>query len=138
VALDRARGPERTPGVASTEPMTETAPVQSRRSAGERPPPTWADRGRVLGWYVATAIVGAAVFPKLAYWARWPTRLGPRGRIAYAAFNALVLFAARELARTLGQKVAELERATDELRRQLGREPTERELFEHLGLVREG
>ena len=47
----------------------------------------------------AASIVAPAVFPRLSYWARWPTRLGPRGRLAYVAFTALLLFAVREFAR---------------------------------------
>jgi hypothetical protein len=86
----------------------------------------------ILGTYAA-GIVAAALFPRLAYWARWPTRLGVRGLVAYAAFNALVLFAIREfvaphIKRTLEQQ----EQASAELRQRLGREPTEVELFEHL------
>jgi hypothetical protein len=53
---------------------------------------TWADRLTIVGVYAA-GIVGAALFPRLARWARWPTRLGLRGRIAYAGFNALMMFA---------------------------------------------
>lgn len=33
--------------------------------------------------------------PRSPYWLRWATRLGPRGFIAYAAFNTLVLFVIR-------------------------------------------
>ena len=33
----------------------------------------------------AAWIVGAAVFPRLSYWARWPTRLGLRGTDARVA-----------------------------------------------------
>ena len=117
--------------------MNENAAVHGRALSGKRSPPTRADRARTLGLYT-TAIVGAAMFPRLAHWARWPTRLGARGRIAYAAFNALLLFASRECIRYLKQKAEEWERATDELRRQLGREPTERELFEHLGFPSDG
>ena len=51
-----------------------------------------------LGLFAAW-IVGAAVFPRLSYWARWPTRLSLRGKVAYTAFNALLLFAVREFVR---------------------------------------
>ena len=57
------------------------------------------DERRVALALSAAWIVGAAVFPRLSYRARWPTRLGVRGTIAYAAFNALLLFAVREFVR---------------------------------------
>jgi hypothetical protein len=83
----------------------------------------------------AAAIVAAALFPRLAYWARWQTRLGMRGRIAYVAFNALVMFAIRQfVVPRLNRWVEEQAKVKEELRRQLGREPTEREWFEHLGI----
>ena len=84
-----------------------------------------------LGLFAAW-IVGAAVFPRLAYWARWPTRLGVRGTIAYIAFNALLLFAVREFVRYARRLEGEAAEATEELRRELGREPSERELIERL------
>jgi hypothetical protein len=108
--------------------MGETAASSSSRS-----PLTWADRCRILGLYAA-GIAGAAMFPRLAHWARWPARLGVRGGIFYAAFNALLLFASRELLRHLERRAVEWEHARDPLRQKLGREPTERELFERLGL----
>jgi hypothetical protein len=83
----------------------------------------------------ALAFVGTAAFPRLAYWLRWPTRLGPRGMVAYAAFNASLLFAIRTWVvpylRRMGE---ERERARLELREQLGREPSEDELLAHLGI----
>jgi len=60
----------------------------------------------MMGWYAAW-IVGAALFPRLAYWARWPTQAGWRGRIANTAFNALMLFAAQQFAVRLRQVAAE-------------------------------
>ena len=84
-----------------------------------------------LGLFAAW-IVGTALFPRLLYWARWPTRLGLRGRVAYAAFNALLLFAAREFVRYARRLEGKWEQATDELRHELGREPSERELIERL------
>jgi hypothetical protein len=88
----------------------------------------------ILSMY-AVGIVVAALFPRLAYWVRWPTRLGVRGRIAYAGYNALMMFAIRQfVVPRLSRWVKEQERVNAELRRQLGREPTEREWFEHLGI----
>jgi hypothetical protein len=68
-------------------------------------------------------------FPRLAYRLRWPTRLGPRGLVAYITFNTLVGFALRQWA------VPYLKRGFEErdrLRQRLGREPTHDELVEHL------
>lgn len=75
-------------------------------------------------------------FPRLAYWTRWPTRLGRRGVIAYIAFNAVVGFALRVWALPFFKRMGhEREQAENELRRQLGRGPTDEELLEHLGLT---
>lgn len=91
----------------------------------------------ILGTYAA-GIVAAALFPRLAYWARWPTRLGVRGLVAYAALNALVLFAIRQfVAPYLERTLEQHELASAELRQRLGREPTEKELFEHFSRTRE-
>jgi len=78
--------------------------------------------------------VGTAAFPKLAYRLRWPTRLGPRGVVAYIAFNTLFLVLLRQFGLPLLKRMAEERaRAEEQLRQRLGREPTERELIEHLG-----
>ena len=39
------------------------------------------------------AFVFGAAFPRLAYRLRWPTRLGPRGLVAYIACNTAISFA---------------------------------------------
>lgn len=84
----------------------------------------------------ATAFVGTAAFPRLAYWLRWPTRLGPRGFIAYVACNTLLLFAIRTWVIPFFKRMAEeRERAEQELREQLGREPTDDEVLAHLGIT---
>ena len=94
-----------------------------------------------LGWRTvlqqrAIAFVGTAAFPRLAYWLRWPTRLGPRGLVAYAAFNALLLFAIRTWLMPYFKRMAEArEHAEQELREQLGREPTEDEVLAHFGVT---
>ena len=74
-------------------------------------------------------IVAAAGFPRLA---RWPTQPGLRGTIAYTAFNALLLFAVREFVRYGRRLEGEWEQTTDELRSELGREPSEREVAERV------
>ena len=94
--------------------------------------PRWRD---ALG-YGAIAFLFLAAFPTLAYRMRWPTRLGPRGLLAYVAFNTAIGFALRTWAMPYFKRMArEQERAKEELRHQLGREPTEDELFAHLGIT---
>ena len=92
--------------------------------------PGWRD---VLGQSALT-FVGVAAFPRLAYRMRWPTRLGPRGLLAYIAFNTLFQFAMRTWALPyLKRRTEEYERARDELMQRLGREPTHEEFADHLG-----
>lgn len=84
----------------------------------------------------AIAFVGTAALPRVAYWMRWPTRLGPRGFLAYAAVKTLSGFAIRTwLIPFMKRMAAERERAEKELREQLGREPTEDEILAHLGIT---
>jgi hypothetical protein len=84
----------------------------------------------------AIAFVGMAAFPRVAHWLRWPTRLGPRGLIAYAAFNTLLLFAIHTWVIPFFNRMAEKrQRAERELREQLGRDPTEDEVLAHLGVT---
>ncbi len=86
--------------------------------------------------YGLIAFAFLVVFPRLAYWTRWPTRLGPRGTVAYIAFNTMVGFALRTWALPFLKRMAyEREQAENEVRRQLGRDPTDDELLEHLGLT---
>lgn len=84
----------------------------------------------------AISFIGTAAFPRVAYRLRWPTRLGPRGFIAYATLNTLLLFAIRTWVIPYFKRIAEeRERAEHELREQLGRDPTEDELLAHLGIT---
>ena len=80
----------------------------------------------------ALTIIGAA-FPRLSSRARWPTRLGLRGRLLYIAFSTAFGFGVRGLARRMREGH---ERAVAELRAELGRDPTDEEL--HAQLVRRG
>jgi hypothetical protein len=84
----------------------------------------------------AVAFVFLAAFPKLGYQLRWRTRLSPRGVVTYIAFNTAMGFAVQAWVlpyfRRMAQKRAQAE---EELRQQLGRKPTEDELFEHLGIA---
>jgi hypothetical protein len=84
-------------------------------------------RWRDLLAQTAMRFVWVAAFPRLAYRLRWPTRLGPRGLIAYVTFNALSVFLLRQLV----LRCIEIERTMQHLREQLGREPTELELIDH-------
>lgn len=94
--------------------------------------PRWRD---ALG-YGAIAFLFLAAFPRLAYRMRWPTRLGHRGLLAYVVFNTASGFALRTWVAPYFKRMArEQERAKEELRHQLGREPTEDELFAHLGVT---
>jgi hypothetical protein len=96
--------------------------------------PAWTDIAQQHG----IGFIGAAAFPRLAHWLRWPTRLGPRGFIAYVAFNALLLFAIRTWLMPFFKRMAEeRELAEQELREQLGREPTMEEVLVHLGITGE-
>jgi hypothetical protein len=92
-----------------------------------------ADRWRVIR-YSAVAIVLLAAFPRLEHALRWRTRLSARGVVASIAFNTALGFAVRgwlvPFFRRMEEKRTEAE---EELRKQLGREPTEKELFAHLG-----
>ena len=87
-----------------------------------------------LTWYVAI-VVGTAAFPRFGAWLRWSVGPHPRGLIAYAAFNTASVFALRVfLLPRLREMVERQDQARDELRERLGREPTERELVERLGV----
>jgi hypothetical protein len=79
--------------------------------------------------YAVTVCVLTALFPKTAYRLRWPTRLGPRGLAAYILFNTAVQFAARAwLLPALRRQHARLEHLKADMRKELGREPTQDEL----------
>lgn len=88
-----------------------------------------------LGYWTIAFVVGAA-FPRLAYWSRWPSRLGPRGLAAYIACNTTLVFAVRTWAVPYFRRMgAEQERSRAELAQALGREPTEDEVLKYVGLT---
>jgi hypothetical protein len=92
------------------------------------------DRHGVATQALVGFVVGA-LFPRLAYIARWPTRLEPRGLVAYAAFNTSLGFVLRQfVAPRLGARGEHVAEVTRQLRLELGREPTPIELGERLGL----
>lgn len=93
---------------------------------------SWNDALREAAW----TFVFIAAFPKLARCLRWPARLGPRGLLLYVAFNTAIGLAVRAwVAPFFKRAVEQCEQVKDDLRRQLGREPTGEELEAHL-LVR--
>jgi hypothetical protein len=78
-----------------------------------------------------------AVSPRLGYWLRWPTRLRGGPFLAYIAFNAAGLFAFRQwvvpfLSDIFGQAAQDMEAAKEQLRVELGREPTRDEVGDRL------
>jgi hypothetical protein len=84
----------------------------------------------------ALSFAARAVFPKLAHRLAWPTRLGPRGLVVYIAFNTLFVFSLHQfLLPKLKQMAEKHARASEELRQRLGREPTQQEVLEHLGVL---
>lgn len=90
---------------------------------------SWNDALRDAAWI----FLGMAAFPKLAHRLRWPTRLGPRGLLLYIALNTALGVAVRTWAVPFLKRLAEeREEAKDELRQQLGRDPTDEELGAHL------
>ena len=91
-----------------------------------------APRWRDVLTEIALRFVGLAAFPKLAYRLRWPTRLGPRGLVAYIAFNTLLFFAVRTWLVPYFKRIAE---EHERLKERLGREPTNDELAEHFGFA---
>lgn len=79
------------------------------------------------------AFVLGAVFPRLAYRVRWPTRLSARGVVVYIALNTILEFALRAWALPLFRRLAdERTQAENDLRHQLGRGPTDDELWARL------
>ena len=90
---------------------------------------SWDDATREAAW----TFLAIAAFPKLAHRLRWPTRLGPRGLLLYIAFNTALGLAVRTWAVPFFKRLGEQrEQIKDELRQQLGREPTDEQLGEHL------
>ena len=75
--------------------------------------------------------LGMAAFPRLAYALRWPTRVGPRGFVAYVALRTAFGFGVFQcLLPHLRRTMAE----NDRLAVELGREPTPEELAHRIGL----
>ena len=87
--------------------------------------------------YALWVFVGNALFPRLAYWLRWPTRARGRLLVAYIVWNAALLFWLRQwflpaLTDAFGKAAEDLEVATEQLRAELGREPTRDEVGDRL------
>lgn len=83
-------------------------------------------REHFAGW--ATYVLLATALPRVAHWLRWPTRLGPRGLLAYIAGNTLLLFGLRHYLLPHFKRFAE---ERHQLEAQLGREASDEELAEH-------
>jgi hypothetical protein len=80
------------------------------------------------GWRaLLLQIVAVAVFPRLARTAR--ARRGPRAVVARIAFGTAMGFAVRTLFAVCHERMTKVR---EELRRQLGREPTDAEVMEHV------
>ena len=94
-----------------------------------------------LGWweklgYGAIAVAAGTAFPRLMSWYSRPARLGPRRLAAYIARNTMIGFALHTwVLPYLRRMAADSERARTELAQTLGREPTDAELLEHLGVT---
>ena len=82
-----------------------------------------------------------ALLPRVGYWLRWPTRLRGGPLLAYVAsnvaWNVAGIFSFRQwvvpfLSDILGQAANDLEAARQELRVELGREPTRDEVGERM------
>jgi len=87
-------------------------------------------------WVTAMLAVVAwnAAFPRAAYLARWPSRMGPRGLVAYVAWRTAFNFWLFQWVLPWAKaRAEEVEALKEELRARLGREPSETELSEALG-----
>ena len=79
--------------------------------------------------HAALTFVGTALFPRLSYRLRWPTRLRGRRLLVYIAGNTAVLLWLGEWVAPMARGAAEkVEGVKQQLRWELGREPTEKEL----------
>jgi hypothetical protein len=82
----------------------------------------------------ALTFVGNALFPRLSYRLRWPTRLRGRRLLLYAAGSTAVGFWLREWMVPMAREAAEkVEGVKQQLRWELGREPTGNELRDRFG-----
>jgi threonine/homoserine/homoserine lactone efflux protein len=77
---------------------------------------------------LAFALAGNAFFPRLSHRARWSQRFGVRGELAYAIAKTLFAVTFAWFALKMAQRREEM---FEEVRADLGREPTADEVFEH-------
>jgi hypothetical protein len=82
------------------------------------------DRRGDASHFVGT-LIGTAMFPRLAYRLRWPTRLRGVKLAAYVAVNVLLMLSFREFAGRWFRRRAQL---VDALTAELGREPSPEEV----------
>ena len=85
-------------------------------------------REHLAGW--AAYVLLATALPRVAHWQRWPTRLGPRGLLAYIAGKTLLLFGLRHYLLPHFKRFADERHRLEE---RLGREATDEELAHHFG-----
>lgn len=78
----------------------------------------------------AIYVAFATALPRLAYWARWPTRLRPGGLLAYIAWVTLFQFGLRTYVLPRAKRIAE---KREQFAERLGREPTDEEVADHFG-----
>ncbi len=91
--------------------------------------------GRTLLVEAAATFVLSAAFPRLWHPERRRRRLRPRRFVAYLAANVGSMYAVHVWLRPrLERVVQEQDRAREELRPRLGREPTMDEVLVHLGV----
>lgn len=92
-----------------------------------RPAPTrhWWQQ-RLLG--LAFSLAGNAFLPWLSHRARWSQRRGVRGELAYAVAKTLFAVTFGWFALKMAQRQEEM---FEEVRANLGRDPTAAEVFEH-------
>ena len=106
------------------------------------PASRWPADRRERIWFAAALlafIAAGAAFPRAAYLARWPSRLGPRGLVVYVAWLTALNFWIRQFALPwMRARAEEAEAAKGDLRARLGREPTDDELVEALVEARGG
>lgn len=72
----------------------------------------------------------ATAFPRVGHLLLWPTRLGPRGLLAYVAGDTLFRFAVMHYLLPHAKRITE---ERDQLKNKLARGPTNDELAEHFG-----
>jgi hypothetical protein len=87
--------------------------------------------GRSVWETAIAAFIGTALLPHVAYRLRWPTRLRGWRLLAYIAFNTLAGFGVRQV---VMPRIRSSVAAIDQMRTDLGREPTREEIAHAIGV----